>query len=384
MKATVSAASLKSAVSWVSKIVHSRATLPILDCLLLSAEDGKITVRATDLSVSLARTVEATVTEPGQVCVNAKSLKDYLSKAGKKNATLTIESKPVLLVMLEASGITVTLPDGNPKEFPQGLSNTIWADSFEFDPKAVDLKQIAKFADRDQDNNRVVLKCVLAEVSSGSYKLTTADGFRLVSTNAIPLDVHPIASDNASYLLLAKAAEMIASLKVKGTLRFGTDYAEFSTDDSTVTSRLDDGKFPDYSQIIPASDRGTWATFDTQTLAEKLESLAAVADKHTYLTRLELSNGKAMLSANDSDGNVGMTEMPVDWQDEEGFAIAFNAKYMLDCLVLCGEQTRIMFQADTPNIYRTDGSVSRTGSGKPMLIEGSGCLMVVMPMHIKR
>lgn len=386
MKATVSAASLKQAISWASKIVH-RPVLPILDCLLLSAEDGKITVRATDLSVSLTRTVEATVSEPGQVCVNAKSLKEYLSKVKGKNATVSIESyvnvesytngKATKLptVSLEANAIRVNLPGQDPLDYPLGVHDITWHDSFVFDPDAVNLKQIAKFAAREE-YQRVVLKCVLIEVSDKGYRLTTTDGFRLVSTNAIPVFIAFASEAIASYLLPAEAAEMIASLKIKGVLAFGShkyengptvDYAQFTTEDSTVVSRLEDGKFPDYNQIIPASDRGTWATFNTQALAEKLESLATISKDKAYLVKLELSSGKAMLSANDSNGNEATTEMPVDWTGEE-FVIAFNAHYMLDCLALCGEQTRIMLE----------------NASRPLLIEGNGCLMVVMPIHIQK
>lgn len=386
MKATVFAKDLKDAVTWTSKVI-GKPLLPILDCVMLSVEEGKITVRATNLSVDLTRTVEATVSEPGRVAVNTKSLRNYLGKVKSKNTTVSLESyidestkTKLPWLALEANAIRVTLPTQDPSDYPLGLSNATWHDSFVFDPEAVNLKQIAKFADH-LDTTRIVLKCVLAEVCKESYKLTTADGFRLVSTNAIPLDVHPIASEaNASYLLPAKAAELMHSLKSKGVLAFGSrkfengptvDYAQFTTDDSAVTSRLEEGQFPDYNQIIPTSDRGIWAIFNTEELANTLAPFKAMTSRggnyhYSRPSNFSLSSGKLTLSATSEDGDQIESSIAVDWTGEE-LAIGLDASYVLDCLALCGDKAEIMFE----------------DSSRPITVKGNGCLMVVMPMHIK-
>ena len=387
MQATVNAKELKQAVTFVSKVIR-KPILPILDCILLSAEDGQITVRATNLAQDLTRTVKADVQETGEVVVNAKSLKGYLSKVKGKGAVVGIEScakldeKPASIA-LTANDIRVTLPTLDPEDYPLSLTDAVWDHAFAFGPD--NLKQIAKFADRG-DSSRIVLKCVLVEVYNGKdyrYRLTTADGFRLVSTNAVEGEAV------ASYLLPVKAAEIIAGLKSKGILKLKADEggsgfgdAEFSTDDSKVVSMLKEGKFPDYNQIIPDDDKGTWTTFDTQALTEKLESLATVSKSMAYLVKLSLSEGKAALSASDHDGNEAVTEIATDWTDEE-LAIGLNAKYLLDCLALCGERARVMFQQPYPDVLRDDGTVSQKGHQKAILIEGNDCQMVVMPMHIK-
>lgn len=382
MKATVSAKSLKDAVSWTSKVI-GRPLLPILECVMLSADYDSIQVKATDLGVMLTRDIKATVTEGTAVCVNARALRNYLSKTGK--ATLSISTEPIpdsklSSVVLEANAIRVTLQGFDPDDYPLGLSNAAWTDSFEFDPQAVNLKQIAKFADHERDKGRVVLKCVLVEVSKESYKLTTADGFRLVTTNAIPIDVHPIASDDASYLLPTKAAEIMHSLKSKGVLAFGSkqyengptvDYARFTTDDSTVVSRLEDGKFPDYNQIIPTSDRGIWAIFNTEELANTLAPFKAMTSRgsnyhYSRPTNFSLSEGKLTLSATDEDRNQIESSIATDWTGEE-LAIGLDASYVLDCLALCGDKAEIMFE----------------NSSRPITVKGKDCIMVVMPMHIK-
>ena len=330
MQATVNAKELKAAVTFVSKVIR-KPVLPILHCVLLSAEDGKLTVRATNLDIDLARTVKADVQETGQLTVDAKALKGYLGKVKGKGAVVSIESKPNLWATYTANGISVTLSALPTDDYPLSLTDVDWDHALGFGPD--NLKQIAKFADHE-DRTRIVLKCVLVEVYNGEdyrYRLTTADGYRLASTNAIEGEAV------ASYLLPVQAAEIIAGLKSTGVLKFGSHkytneslvgYAEFATGDSTVRSRLEEGKFPDYSQIIPASDKGTWVTFDTAALTEKLESLAAIADKYSHLVRIELHYDLAMLSVTDNDGNEGSAVLSLDWTGEEGFAIAFNAKYL--------------------------------------------------------
>jgi DNA polymerase-3 subunit beta len=343
---------------------------------MLYAEGDSIQVKATDLEVMLFREVKATVTEATPVCVNARALKDYIGKA-PKGAVVSLETVTELYKGLRVSSsmASVTLATQDPEDYPLAPHDIQWANAISLDPNAISLKQIAKFAS-PPDEGRVVLKCVLIEVyPGGQYRLTAADGFRLVNTNAISGD------KIAEYLLPAKAAQVIASLKTKGTLRFGShkyddsdngatiDYAEFSTDDSKVVSKLEEGKFPDYRQIIPASDRGTWVQFDTEAFRNVLESFVPISKERSSFTKLELTKGKVVLSAQDAYQNnekMAEAELAVDWTGDD-FAIGFNAKYMLDCLALCGEQTRVMLE----------------NASRPLLIEGNGCLMVVMPMHIK-
>ena len=152
MQLTVDAKELKSAVTWTSKIIR-KPVLPILDCVLLSAEDGKVTVRATNLDITLTRNVKATISEPGAVVVNAKALKGHLGKVKGKNATASMESYiskgegyKLPMLALEANGIRVTLPTQDPEDYPLA-ANATWDHSFTFDPDAVSLKRVAKFAD---------------------------------------------------------------------------------------------------------------------------------------------------------------------------------------------------------------------------------------------
>lgn len=364
MKATVSAASLKSAASWVSKVVKTRATLPILEYLMLSASDGTLEVKATDLSMTLVRQVKADVSEPGQVLIKARELKDYLK--GAKNATLTLEGT-AKVITARTDKASMTFYGLDPNDYPLVPQDAKWDNAISIDPAESMLPEIAKFADNDKKSTRLVLTCILVEVSDGNYRLTTADGFRLVTTNAIP---NAIPADAiASYLLPASVVKPIAALKAKGVLKFSQEknIAEFTADTSRVQCMLVDGKFPDYNQIIPANDRGVWVVFDTMQLKQASETMANIGKYRAYLTMLNLSSGKAMLSTTSEDGNELETSMDVDWTGEE-LVIGFNAKYMLDCLALCGEQTRIMLE----------------NASRPLLIKGNGCLMVVMPMHIQK
>lgn len=387
MKATVDAKEFRSAVTWVSKVVSSKAVLPILAHVLISADEDKVTIRGTNLSQTLIREVNAGVTETGEATVPAKELKSYLAKvATHKNIPMQIEScakldeKPAWIALIIGE-MRTTFSTGDPDDYPLATKDEGWDHAIPLDPKEAMLSEVAKFA--TTDSSRAVLGCILTEVYNGEanyrYRLTAADGFRLVNTS--PVDGECV----GSYLLPMQAAKIIAT-PGKGILKFKKDrwIAEFTASDSHIQSQLVEGRFPDYNQIIPSEDAGEWATFNTEQLSNALKPLAALT-KHRYhsdVTRLNLLGNDALLSATSDDGTKTEVTIPVDW-DSNDFLIGFDASYVLDCLALCGEETRIMFQEPYPDAVREDGTVSQVGHSKPLFVKGNGCVMVVMPMHIK-
>ena len=362
MKATLNAQELRNAVRWVSKVAKS-STLPILEGVMLRAEEaGRITVQATNLSTTLTQYVDAEVTDrDGGVCIEGKLLKKYLAKVGKKkDAILEIDCDGFIT---ELGKVTLKSVTANPVEdWPRVTGQHEDYDvALHINLDDLPLKKLAPFMGKEV-GSRPVLESMLVEQRAEGLTFSAADGFSLVCHGSIEGEAED------SWLIPSGAIQRMAELKGDATLGFNSDRVCLQAGNSFVDSGLTEGKFPDYSQIMPADDRGTWATFDTTELVNALEVLKAVSDKYkAYLTILKLDGDEATLSDNSGDCIATIYDWSC-WEREEPLDIAFSADLMLSCLALCGEEARIMFESPS----------------RPMKIVDDNVVMVLMPMQIKR
>lgn len=363
MKATLNAQELRNAVRWVSKVAKS-STLPILEGVMLRAEEAdRITVQATNLSTTLTQYVDAEVTDrDGGVCIEGKLLKKYLAKVGKKkDATLEIDGDGFIT---ELGKVTLKSVTANPiEEWPGVASQHEDYDvALHINLDDLPLKKLAPFMGKEVGSRPVLESMLVERRAHDRLAFSAADGFVLVCHGSIEGEVQD------SWLIPNGAIQRMAELKGDATLGFNSERVCLQAGNSFVDSMLTEGKFPDFSQIMPADDRGDWATFDTKELTNALEVLRAVSDKYkAYLTILELDGDAATLSDGGGDCRATIYDWS-DWEQDEPFEIAFAADLMLSCLALCGEQTRIMFESPS----------------RPMKIVDDNVVMVLMPMHIKR
>jgi len=355
MKAQVNAQELRNALRWVSKASNPKSAIPILGCVMLSAEDSKLSVQATDLEVMLTQDVEANVEAEGQLCVESVPLKKYLSKVGKNRDTVLTIDEDAFVTDLGK----VRFPVADPEDWP-ARTDVVYDEALTVNLDEVPLKELAQFM--ATDDRRPILKSMLFEQRESGLSFCAADGFRLVSYGDTEGDALK------EWLVPRTAILRMAELKGMGVVSFGSKgtngYARLVNDSCTVDALLTEGRFPDYKQIIRDNDDGTWATFSTKEFAHALDVLKAVIeDKYTGVTlKTELGEYTATLT---DWGNKAKVEIVTDWDGE--YKIAFNADLMLSCLALCGERTEILFN-QKPHY--------------PMQIDGKA-LMVLMPMHIK-
>jgi len=362
MKAQVNAQELRNAVGWISKVVNQRSVLPILKGVMLFTNGNSIGVKATNLTTTATRYVEAEI-EPHRedwgLVLDAKILKAYLGKVGKsKDATLTIEDDTFV-----SSLGTMRFQSMDKEDYPivKGAEyNVAWP----IDLDELPLKKLLAFTASD-DTSRPVLACLFVEHGQGKTRYAGADGFRLVTYG------DEVEEPEHEWLVCRDTIKLVADLKGKCVVSFGPNQVKFATNGSIVEGHLTEGKFPDYWQIIPSDDRGFWATFDTKEFNDALEMLSPITRDKANLTVLTFyEHGLATLT--DSDEQC---EAMIHWEGNrepdihsETFEIAFASDLMLSCLALCDDEARIMFQEPS----------------KSMKVAGQGATMVLMPMHIQR
>lgn len=331
MKFTCSTKDIASAVSAASKVVNAHTTVPILSNVLLSAENGSIKVRATDLELTLEHAFPAEITEPGSVTVPAKLFSGYLGNLPAGLLELT-GSPTRASVKCEKSNYDFhALP---PDEYPplpaaqKGASFGLAAKKFREGVNAT------IFAASNEEARGAVLMGTLVEVEGNSITMVATDGYRLAKWQA-ELD-RPLAEGSAKYIIpsraLSEAARNLGSTEVLEMTALGAQSNQLSltADATSIVVRLVDGQYPNYGQVIPAKfDRSV--TVNTSAFIGGLRRAELVAGDRASMVKIAVSNQQLIITANSDLAGNAYEELEVE-QTGDDLTIAFNARYLVEIL----------------------------------------------------
>lgn len=370
MKMTLKTAELTKALYRVQGIADKKSTMPILAHVLLNATREGLVVSATDMDVGLSGTYEAEITEPGAVAVQAKQLYEIVKSLGGE--TVALEKQENNWVELRSSASRFRLVGMTADEFP-ALPTHAQTKTF-----AIPATDLARLIDRtlfcvSTDDNRHNLSGVYCESpKSNLLRLVATDGHRLALAEhhfetEIPIDrgvIVPRKGFQELKRVLADTGEGGSTVELgfsgtSGVLRAGS---------VMLSTRLVEGQFPDYQQVIPKPGDKT-AYLGRHGFAEALRRVSLLSQGRAHGVRLRFEAGKVELVAEDPELGEAHEELAVEYRGEP-LAIGFNARYLLDVLVLIDEDEVAFELADdlSPGVL------------KPR--KDSGFLAVVMPMRI--
>ncbi len=349
----------------VSRFVERRPNLPILACVLIVAESGRLVLRATNLECGVEVVVPAKVGKEGVVAVPGATLYGFLSNARGKNVSAALTDEVLKFETERASASIKTVPSDDFPALPKVSAST------SFTVKIADLIKAIRSVVYCASTSAVKpeLQSVLLFGEGGKLAAAATDSFRLAE-KIVPLRQ----GGSVSQLLLParNAAELMRILEVGGNGEVEVYYNEnqLSThvDNVYYTSRLIDGAFPNYRQIIPK-------TFTTEGVALRedfssaLKSLTVFADKFAQVSvSIEPSKKAVFLSARNPEVGEQTSMVKATLQGEE-VAVNFNGRYLADSLQsITGESVRI----------------HSNGPGKPLLIKDASddsFLYLAMPMN---
>ena len=330
MKFTCSTKDIASAVGAASKIVNAHTTVPILSNVLLSADDGGIKVRATDLELTLEQSFPAEVAEVGAVTVPAKLFSGYLGNLPAGLLELTGSPTRASIKAERSNYDFLALP---PDEYPplpgaqKGASFGISAKKFR------DGVGATIFAASSEEARGAVLMGTLLELDGDAITLVATDGYRLAKWTSVldrPFD------GAAKYIVpsraLAEAARNVGSADMLEATALGAQANQLmlSAGTTSIVVRLVDGQYPNYGQVIPATfDRQV--TVNTAALIGGLRRAELVAGDRASMVKLEIANNTLMITAkSDVTGNA-YEELEIE-QTGEDLTIAFNARYLVEIL----------------------------------------------------
>ena len=330
MKFTCSTKDIASAVGAASKVVNAHTTVPILSNVLLSADDGGIRVRATDLELTLEQSFPAEVAEGGAVTVPARLFSGYLGNLPAGLLELT-GSPSRASVKAERSNYDFhALPADEYPPLPaaqRGAAFALAARRFR------DGVGATIFAASSEEARGAVLMGTLLELEGDAITMVATDGYRLARWNGT---LERAIEGSAKYIVPSRAlnetARNLGAAESVEAAALGpqANQLQFTAGTTSIVVRLVDGQYPNYAQVIPAKfDRRV--VVNTQALIGGLRRAELVAGDRASMVKLEIANQTLMITAkSDVTGNA-YEELEVE-QSGDDLTIAFNARYLVEIL----------------------------------------------------
>ena len=372
MKVSIERATLLKAVSQAQSVVERRNTIPILANVLIEAEGNTVTFRATDLDIEVLDKAPAQVERAGATTVSAVTLHEIVRKLPDG-----------ALVQLSEDGgagrLTVTAGRSNfnlatlPKEDFPVMASSEYATNFT--AKAEVLRKLfdkSKFAISTEET-RYYLNGVYMHIADGEegrvLRCVATDGHRLARIDApLPSGAEAMPGVIVPRKTVAELRKLLDDDEADIAVSVSETKVRFATPDITLTSKVIDGTFPDYSRVIPVGNARKLEV-DAADFARAVDRVATVSSERSRAVKLALEADKLVLSVNAPDAGAADEELIVAY-DDDPLEIGFNAKYLQE----------IASQVDRDNAV-----FMFNGSGDAALIrEGSdqSAVYVVMPMRV--
>jgi DNA polymerase-3 subunit beta len=327
MKLICEGLDLSDAVLKVIRATATRTTNPILEGIKLHASEDTLTLSATDLEISIEKTISADVKIPGDVVVPGKFFADFVKKLSNEQIELTLTAEHTLKIKYtDSEGFLQCM---NAEEFPviKELSAPEKLTIKKSDLKELIDKTIFSVA---VDDARPILKGCLFEIENGVVTSVALDGYRLAMVK-MPAKC---SSNKISFIIPARSlgeiSKLIDASEDEIDLLIGQKHIFLSDNSTKIMTRTIEGEFINYKQVIPSSTTTTIIISKSQ-LEDGLEraSLLARMDKNN-LVKFDIRDKVLTLTSASNIGNV--TENITISLEGKDLSIAFNARYLSDCM----------------------------------------------------
>ncbi len=368
MKFNVNQQDLQQALSYCQGVIEKRSTLPILSNVLLDVRSSQLTITATDLDLIFVHQIKnIEISEEGKTTTTSSIMYDIIRKfsSGKKiNLLLSEKSK----LQLESDKSIFNLNCINPSEFP------LTEENFNDNEFSINSKSLLKLLNKckfsvSNDETRHYLSGIYfhqTEVEDKNYLTAVATDSHRMSISKIRLDkkisFEPIILPKKTIFQLVSLLDNydgdVKISNVKSKIKF-----EFNN--SVLISKLIDGKFPNYIQVIPKNNQKK-LEIDLKLFLNSVDRVASVSSDRKDGVKFSLTKDALNLSVNNTNSGDGNETLNVKF--EHDLEISFNSRYLID----------VASQMDGKNI-----EIFFNDTGSPALIKDPGdfdSIYVVMPM----
>lgn len=357
---------LQEAINTVQKATSSKTTYPILEGILIKAIDNKVILTATDLDLGIETFINADVHQNGSIVLNSKLFGEFVRKLPNDDFTLKIENNNVYITCKKSE---FTLIGNNPAEFPQ---LPVINENSMYEVSQDILKDMIKqtIVAIAQDETRPILTGVLFEVKEGVLSFVALDGYRLAIKT-----VNINNNNNISAVIPGKTLNEISKIlepsKDMVKITFTPNHILFNLGNTKIISRLLDGDFINYRQILPDEYR-LRVKANVVELMDSIERASLLArEGRTNLITFDIKEDKLIITSSSQMGKV-YEEVKINLEGNE-LKIRFNARYFLDVLrIIDTEEIYMDFSTNvSPCIIRKIDNDDYTYLVLPVRINGN-------------
>ncbi|KAJ57365.1 DNA polymerase III subunit beta [Actibacterium mucosum KCTC 23349] len=372
MKFSIERGTLLKAVGQAQSVVERRNTIPILANVLIEAEGESVSFRATDLDIEVVDKTVAQVERSGATTVSAVTLHEIVRKLPDGALVELTDDGASGRLTVQAGRSNFSLATLPKEDFPVMASSEYGAN---FSASAVELRRLfdkSKFAISTEET-RYYLNGVYMHVATGEdgqvLRCVATDGHRLARIDSdLPEGAETMPGVIVPRKTVGELRKLLDDDEAKIAVSVSETKVRFATPEITLTSKVIDGTFPDYTRVIPQGNTRKLEV-DAAEFAKAVDRVATVSSERSRAVKLSLDEDRLVLSVNAPDAGAADEELAVAYGDER-LEIGFNAKYLLE----------IAGQVDRENAVFLFNS-----SGDPTLMrEGTdtSAVYVVMPMRV--
>ncbi len=372
MKLSIERGTLLKAVSQAQSVVERRNTIPILANVLIEAEGNTVTFRATDLDIEVLDKAPAQVERAGSTTVSAVMLHEIVRKLPDGSLVTLSDDSASGRLSVQAGRSHFNLATLPKEDFPV-MASSDYASNFSA-PAGV-LRRLfdkSKFAISTEET-RYYLNGVYMHVADGEggkvLRCVATDGHRLARIDApLPAGAEALPGVIVPRKTVGELRKLLDDDDMQIAVSVSETKVRFATPDITLTSKVIDGTFPDYTRVIPQGNSRRLEV-DARDFAAAVDRVATVSSERSRAVKLSLDEDRLVLSVNAPDSGAAEEELAVAYGDER-LEIGFNAKYLLE----------IASQVDRENavfMFNSAGDPTLMREGNDM-----SAVYVVMPMRV--
>ena len=371
MKFSIHQKDLQRLLNIAGDAVPKKTTLPILSNFLIDARANTVHISATDLEISISTSAEATVDTPGQVAVNAKRLQEVVRELAKEQVEIHVEAGKFILKCARSQFDLFPMPVD---DFPT-LAQERASFSTTLSPKTfrglVDLSCYAV----STDETRPALRGVLVQVVASEIRFVATDSHRLSKAFAhgkFAVDK----SDIREAIIPPKALVPVAAWAMESDadveMELSGSAATFKVGATTLTSRLLQGPFPKYEQVIP-KDNHKALVIGREALLASIRRVAKLSDSVSHQIRLSVRKNRLHLSVNTADIGAAKDDLEATYAEDD-LEIGYNAVYLQD----------ILKSLETDKVQFNLNSSTTAGVVTPMESKADAQAMcLIMPLRLQ-
>jgi DNA polymerase III subunit beta len=367
MKFTITRETLLKPLQAIISVVEKKQTMPILSNLLVSVSEKTLELTATDLEIELIAKVDLEhAAEPGKLTIPAKKFFDIF-KSLPEGASVDVKSETAEKILVKSGKSRFTLSGLPATDFPS-METQLGQITIQVPHKVLaTLIRKTSFAMAQQDV-RYFLNGMLLEVSEKTLRGVATDGHRLALASE---EIEGHAGVNQVIVPRKTIMELLRILEPNDqnlTIIFGTHFIRIAMTDLILTSKLVDGRYPDYNRVIPTTGKNILLA-SKEALKQSLQRTAILSNEKYRGVRLSVANNVLKLVANNPEQEEAEDELEVAYVGQE-IEVGFNISYLLD----------VMGALESENV-----KISLTNNVSSILLnepENPKAVYVVMPIRL--